>query len=222
MPAAQLSLPPVRSRWHAAAPAEPGPPHALSRLAERVLATGPLAGAPVRAAATAVLVLGLEWSRVLALRATELHSLILLVGGAALCLAGVGRQPAELGLGASRLPERVVGGMALAGVLLLPAAVRWGGGPGLSPEYGLAAVAVSIGEEVAFRGVLFAALEEVGSAAFAIAGTTVVWTLAHALSHPVAFLPAVAFAGLLLAVWRWAADDLVGPMLGHSLANLAL
>jgi membrane protease YdiL (CAAX protease family) len=86
----------------------------------------------------------------------------------------------------------------------------------------LAAVAVSIGEELAFRGALYAALDEVGGAPFAIAGTTVAWTMAHALSHPPAFLGAVAAAGLLLGLWRWACRDLVAPIIGHVIADLAL
>jgi hypothetical protein len=45
----------------------------------------------------------LEWARVLALRTPDWQALTLLVGGLALCLLGVGRSPAELGLGRSRL-----------------------------------------------------------------------------------------------------------------------
>jgi membrane protease YdiL (CAAX protease family) len=177
---------------------------------------------PARAAGLGALVLALDWARALALRAPGQQILILLVGGLALCLLAVGRRPADLGLGRSRLPERLIGGLALAGVLLLPAAVRWGGGPPLGPALGAAAVAVSIGQEIAYRGVLFLAFEEAGGPALAIAGTTVVWTAGHALSHPPAFLPAVALAGLLLAAWRWALRDLVGPIIGHVLADLAL
>jgi membrane protease YdiL (CAAX protease family) len=181
-----------------------------------------LGAAPVRAAGLAVVAVAIEWARVLALRAPEWQALTLVAGGLALCLLGVGRRPAELGLGTSRLPERVVGGAALAGVLLLPAAVRWGGGPALAPEFALAAVAVSVGEEIAFRGAVFAALEGAYGPLAAVLGSTAAWTLAHALSHPPAFLPAVAAAGLLLAGWRWAARDLVGPIIGHVLADLAL
>jgi len=72
---------------------------------------------------------------------------------------------------ASRLIERLMGGLALA------------------------AVVVSVGEEVAFRGVLFSAFERVSGPALAIVGTTLLWTAAHALSHPREFLPAVASLG---------------------------
>lgn len=181
-----------------------------------------LAPAPVRAIGLVVMAVALEWARVLALRAPDWQALTLIAGGLALCLLGVGRRPAELGLETSRLPERLIGGVALAGVLLLPAAVRWGGGPVLTPVFGFAAVAVSVGEEIAFRGVVFAALEQAYGPAVAVLGSTAAWTLAHALSHPPAFLPAVAAAGLLLAAWRWAVRDLVGPIVGHVLADLAL
>lgn len=185
--------------------------------------TTPLAGAPLaRVAGLGALVLALEWARALALRAPGDQVVALLVGGLALCLLGVGRRPSQLGLGHSRLAERLIGGLALAGVLLLPAAVRWGGGPPLGPALGAAAVAVSVGQEIAYRGVLFLAFEEAAGPAAAIVGTTVVWTAGHALSHPPAFLPAVALAGLLLAAWRWAVRDLVGPIIGHALADLAL
>ena len=64
--------------------------------------------------------------------------------------------------------------------------------------------------------------EDVGGAPVAIAGTTLLWTAAHALSHPPAFLFAVAAVGLLLALWRWACKDLVAPIIGHVIADLAL
>jgi membrane protease YdiL (CAAX protease family) len=86
----------------------------------------------------------------------------------------------------------------------------------------VAAVAVSVGEEIAFRGALFGALAEAGGPALAVLGSTLVWTAAHALSHPAAFLPAVAAAGLLLGTWRWACRDLVGPVVGHVIADLSL
>ncbi|HKF74628.1 MAG TPA: CPBP family glutamic-type intramembrane protease [Candidatus Dormibacteraeota bacterium] len=179
-------------------------------------------GPALRVAGVATVAIGLEWARVLALRSPLLPALTLLAGGLALCLLGIGRRPADLGLGTARLAERLVGGLALAGVLLLPAAVRWGVGPVIGPELGVAAVAVSVGEEVAYRGVLFSELQQGFGSAAAVAGSTAAWTLAHALSHPPAFLPAVAAAGLLLAAWRWAANDLVGPLVGHVLADLAL
>ena len=59
-------------------------------------------------------------------------------------------------------------------------------------------------------------------APLAIVGSTVAWTAAHALSHPAAFLWAVAAAGLLLALWRWACRDLVAPIIGHVIADVAL
>ncbi|MGI8563885.1 MAG: CPBP family intramembrane glutamic endopeptidase [Candidatus Dormibacter sp.] len=175
-----------------------------------------------RALWLALLVLGLETARTLAGRGPGWASPSLLLGGLALCLMAVRSSPATLGLGWHRLPERLLGGLGLAVVLLLPAAARWGGGPSLGPELALAAIAVSVGEEIAFRGVLFSALLDLGGPALAVLGSTALWTIAHALAHPPQFLPAVAGAGLLLGLWRWACQDLVGPIVGHVLADLAL
>jgi hypothetical protein len=44
----------------------------------------------------------------------------------------------------------------------------------------------------------------------------------HVLSHRPEFLAAVAGAGLLLGLWRWACQDLIAPALAHVLADLAL
>lgn len=178
--------------------------------------------APARVFGLSAYVVAVEWSRVLMERDPRLPVAALLLGGMALAACAVGSPPARLGLGTSRLPLRVLGGLALAAVLLLPAAARTGGGPFLPAGFAAAAIAVSIGEEVAFRGALYAAFEDLGGAPMAIVGTTLLWTAAHALSHPAEFLPAVAAAGLLLALWRWACKDLVAPVIGHVIADLAL
>jgi len=146
----------------------------------------------------------------------------LVLGGVALALTAWGWPPERLGLGWSKPAFRIVGGLALAVILLLPAAVRVSAVPILPPALAIAAIAVSVGEEIAFRGVLFAALEEVGGAPLAVVGSTALWTAAHALSHPPAFLVTVAAAGLLLALWRFACRDLVAPIIGHVIADLAL
>jgi membrane protease YdiL (CAAX protease family) len=167
-------------------------------------------------------VLLVEWSRVLVTRTPGLALPALALGGAALVVVAWGWPAGRLGLGTSRLGFRVVGGLALGAVLLLPAAVRPGAAPILPAGLALAAVVVSIGEEVAFRGALYAALEDIGGAPVAVLGSTILWTLAHALSHPPAFLGAVAAAGLLLALWRWACKDLVGPVIAHVIADVTL
>jgi membrane protease YdiL (CAAX protease family) len=166
--------------------------------------------------------LAVEWARALIQSHSTSVAPALLLGGAALCVTAVKWSPARLGLGTSRLALRVIGGLALGAVLLLPAAARWGGGPLLPAGLAVAAVAVSVGEEIAFRGALYAALEDLGGAPLAVIGSTLLWTLAHALSHPPAFLVAVAATGLLLALWRWACRDLVAPIIGHVIADLAL
>lgn len=175
-----------------------------------------------RALVIGAFVLGVEWARALAIRAPGFAAFALVLGGAALLLPATGWTPQQLGLGRRHLMLRLLGGLALGAVLLLPAAVRSGAAPVLPWGLALAAVVVSVGEEVAFRGALYAALDEVGGAPVAILGTALLWTAAHALSHPPQFLVAVAAAGLLLGLWRWACRDLVAPIIGHVLADVAL
>jgi membrane protease YdiL (CAAX protease family) len=165
-------------------------------------------------------ILAAEWTRALGARSPSAAAARIL-GGLALVLPALFFPARDLGLGRSRFVLRILGGFALGAVLLMPAAVR-SGAPLLPAGLAFAAVAVSIGEEVAFRGALYAALDELGGAPLAITGSTLLWTLAHVLSHPPQFLLAVAAAGLLLALWRWAAKDLVAPIIGHVIADLAL
>jgi membrane protease YdiL (CAAX protease family) len=176
----------------------------------------------VRAALLGGYILLAEWARALLSTAPNMAIAALVLGGGALAVTAWGVPPSKLGLSSSRIGLRILGGLALAAVLLLPAAARASAAPILPASLALAAVAVSVGEELAFRGALYAALEEAGGAPLAVIGSTVAWTAAHALSHPPAFLGAVAAAGLLLAVWRWACRDLVGPIIGHVFADLAL
>ena len=176
----------------------------------------------VRAAVIAAYILAVEWTRALTMRAPGAAAAALILGGVALAFVAVGWPAQRLGLGRSRLALRMLGGLALGAVLLLPAAARSGAAPVLPAGLAFAAIAVSIGEEIAFRGVLYAALDELGGAPVAVIGSTLLWTIAHALSHPPAFLGAVAAAGLLLALWRWACKDLVAPIVGHVIADVAL
>ena len=170
--------------------------------------------------ALALLVLAAEWGRALAVREWQLPGQ--LAAGALLCLCAFSFPPALLGLGRYRLPARLLGGLSLTAVLLLPAAVRWTGAPPLSGGVAAAVAVVAVGEEIAFRGALFAAFERAWGGPAAVLGTTAAWTAAHILSHPPQFLPAVAGAGLLLGCWRLYARDLVGPLVAHVLADLAL
>lgn len=176
----------------------------------------------LRAALLGAYVLLVEWGRTLIQTRPGFAVAALVLGGAALGVVAIGWPPDRLGLGTSRFGLRLLGGLALAAVLLLPAAVRSSAVPLLPAGLAAAAVAVSVGEELAFRGALYSALDELGGAPVAIIGSTAVWTAAHALSHPPAFLVAVAAAGLLLALWRWACNDLVAPIIGHVIADLAL
>jgi membrane protease YdiL (CAAX protease family) len=175
-----------------------------------------------RATLVGAYALCVEWARVSIQTQPGLAIAALVIGGLALGAVALGTPAERLGLGWSRIGLRLVGGLALGAVLLLPAAARSGAVPILPAGLAVAAIAVSIGEELAFRGALYAALDELGGAPLAVLGSTVVWTAAHVLSHPPAFLGAVAAAGLLLALWRWACRDLVGPIIGHVIADLAL
>jgi membrane protease YdiL (CAAX protease family) len=175
-----------------------------------------------RAAVIGAYILLVEWTRALTSNVAHAAVGVLVVGGLALMLSGVGWPFERLGLGKSRLAFRILGGFALAVVLLLPAAARASAAPILPAFLAIPAIVISVGEEIAFRGALYAALEDLGGAPVAIIGSTALWTAAHALSHPPEFLVAVAAAGLLLALWRWACRDLVAPIIGHVLADLAL
>lgn len=176
----------------------------------------------VRAAALLAYVIVVELTRALVVNVPGAAVPALIVGGAALALAAWGWPAERLGLGTSRLGLRLLGGFALAAVLLLPAAARVAAVPLLPASLAVAAIAVSVGEEIAFRGALFAALEDVGGAPLAVVGSTLAWTTAHALSHPAEFLPAVAAAGLLLGIWRMTFKDLVAPIVAHVIADIAL
>ena len=176
----------------------------------------------LRAAVIGGYVLVAEWARVLISTAPNAAAPALFLGGLALALTAFTFAPERLGLGRSRLALRILGGCALGAILLLPAAARSSAVPLIPAGLAAAAVVVSVGEEIAFRGALYAALEDAGGAPLAIVGSTALWTAGHALSHPPEFLLAVAAAGLLLALWRWACRDLVAPILGHVIADLAL
>lgn len=164
--------------------------------------------------------LGIEFVRVLGMRQAAIPAA--LCGGAALCLLATGTPRDQLGLAPGRVGLRVIGAAALTAVLLLPAAVRWTGQEPLTGWFAVAAVLISAGEELAFRGALFAALEQAAGPWLAVLGSSAAWTAAHALAHPPGFLPAVFCAGLVLGLWRLAMRDLAAPMAAHALADLAL
>jgi len=175
----------------------------------------------VRVVVVSIIVLALEWSRALAERSYGAVPVIA-IGGVALALVAVGWRPAQLGLSRSALLYKLLGGVAIAAVLLLPAAVRWQGAPVLPASLAVSAIVISVGEELAFRGALYAALDSLWGAPAAILGSALIFAAGHLLSHPPAFLLVVLLAGFLLGLWRWACRDLVAPIVGHALADLAL
>ena len=144
----------------------------------------------------------------------------MVLGGAGMCLLG-------LLIPAGTLHWRgwwwkPAAGLALAGLLLLPAAARGFGLPGVPLALAAPVALVAAGEEVAFRGAVYAALEEMFGPAAAVAGSAALFTAAHVISHPAPFLLPVAALGLLLGLWRWAFRDLMAPIAAHVLADLAL
>lgn len=191
-------------------------PLALATLADR-LAERPAA----TVGGVALLALSLEWGRALAAGQPEMALPALVVGGAALSVLGLGFRPSQLGLSRSRLAFKLLGGVVLGAVIVLPTAVRRAPTPVLPAPFAVAAVAVSVGEEIAFRGAVFAALERWLGPAPAILGSSLVFAAGHVLSHPPEFLLTVFAAGALFAVWRWACRDLVAPIVAHCIADLA-
>jgi membrane protease YdiL (CAAX protease family) len=163
-----------------------------------------------------------EWLRVLAARTPGWEGAALLAGGLALCGFAWLVPAGSLGIGTRRLWLKLAAGIAIAAVLLLPSVARGWPAPVLPAGMLLPAAAVAMGEEIAFRGALFAALESAFGPVAAVLGSTAAFVLAHVLSHPVEFLPVVAALGLLLGLWRWVCCDLVAPITAHVLADLAL
>ena len=170
---------------------------------------------------TLAAVMALELGRGFASRAGAPPE-VLLMGGAGLCAVGLFYRPAALGLAPDRLPLRVLGGLALAAVLLLPAAARWAGGPLPAPFFALLATVIAAGEEIAFRGAVYSELDRLFGPGAAIPGRALLFTLGHVLTHPPLFLLAVLAMGILLSLWRWACRDLVAPVIGHVIADLSL
>src|SRR5215471_6244480 len=91
--------------------------------------------AAFRAAGIGALALSLEWARVLAARQPELSLASLVAGGVALSALGLGFGARDLGLSRSRLGLKLVGGVVVGFVLLLPALARQQPGPPLPAPY---------------------------------------------------------------------------------------
>lgn len=185
-------------------------------------AARPRARRALNSALIGVLAVAIEWGRGLAERDGAWALAAMLLGGVGLCLLAFAVPAASLGLSPRRLPLRIAAGIAIGAVLLLPAIVRGAQLPGLPPLLVVPAALVAAGEEVAFRGALYAALEETFGPPAAVAGSAAAFVVAHVLTHPPAFLLPVAALGLLLGLWRWACRDLVAPIVAHVFADLAL
>lgn len=81
------------------------------------------------------------------------------------------------------------------------------------------AAAISVGEELAARGLVFGLLEPLG-AGVAVSGSTLVFAAMHALLYPVAALPLLLAAGLVLGYLRWLSGGCLAPATAHVLTNV--
>jgi membrane protease YdiL (CAAX protease family) len=91
----------------------------------------------------------------------------------------------------------------------------------LGPEILLALLAIAIApvtEELLFRGILYPFIKQQGYPKLALLGTSVLFGLLHL--NVMAFLP-LTFLGLVLAWLYETTDNLMAPILAHSLFNLA-
>src|SRR5258706_5576450 len=103
----------------------------------------------LRAAVIGAYVLLVEWTRALATRIPGAAVVAILLGGAALMVSAIGWPAPKLGLGTSRLGLRILGGFALAAVLLLPPPVRASAAPNTPPIFPERAVIHTVAQEVA-------------------------------------------------------------------------
>jgi len=126
-----------------------------------------------------------------------------------------GISAAEVGFRTITSRSIVIG--AIAGILVIAPVWHWPSFSMASPSWVLVAVMV---EEVAFRGVLFALLRRAGGLPLAIAGSTVVFTVAHAGSAGWQGLGLVGLAGLYLGVLRTIRGDLWASGIAHFLMDL--
>lgn len=89
----------------------------------------------------------------------------------------------------------------------------------------LLAAAVPLVEELVFRGVLYLALEEWFGRIAAVAGSAVVFGLAHATTYSNEDLPIIlfaSFAGLVFGTTRAVTGRIAAGVIGHALNNLAV
>ncbi|GEM_PF-2681518 len=149
---------------------------------------------------------------------------ITLVGYAALLLVAVAACRSmrigigELGLGHDRLGPRLGGGAALALALTGPALIHGVSTP-LALAAVLAAASVAVTEEVLFRGVLFVLVRSTFGVVPAVVVSGTAFAAAHAAIYPISLLLLGLVVGLLLGTWRAMVNDLVGPILAHTVAD---
>lgn len=168
----------------------------------------------VKASAVAVL-LAIAWLRdAMPVPAAPLLAALAFL---ACCLVGRGLMGVAIPLG----PPALGLGAGLAGAALflaLPVGAHQGPWHGPTLFLPLAA-ATSFGEELAARGLVFGLLEPAG-AGIAIGGSALFFGAMHALLYPVASLPLLLAAGLVLGYLRWASRGCLAPATAHVLTNV--
>lgn len=125
--------------------------------------------------------------------------------------------------------RRAVAAGVAGGALLTALWLTAGAHPALAPGAHLEALllwtplvaSVAVAEEIAIRGALFGALEEIGGGGVAVLVTTVVFALAHVGLYGWAALPLDAAVGLLLGGLRMLTGGVTAPAIAHVLADLA-
>ncbi len=183
-----------------------------------MVVAGPSAGLAVRRpvilSVTALLV-GVAWVRDAAAHPVGL----LLASLAFLAIAAIAQRWLGVPLPLGSLSSGLAFGILAATLfLLLPAAIHqgvWHVRPTLLPLAG----AVSIGEEVAVRGLVYGMLSPAGAPA-AVGLSTLVFALMHALAYGPAALPLLLAAGAVLGYLRWVSGGLAAPALAHTLADI--
>jgi membrane protease YdiL (CAAX protease family) len=98
-------------------------------------------------------------------------------------------------------------------VKVIRQAASW---PGRLALGGMATVLAPVGEELLFRGILYARIKQAGFPRLALWGTAIFFAAVHA--NLVLFVPLLALALALTALYEWT-DNLAASMVAHSVFN---
>lgn len=181
---------------------------------QRVRVARPLPGAIAWRVCAVAAVLAIAWLR----DTIPVPGAPVLAALAFLACALMGRRLIGIAIPVGPLPMGVAAGLAGAALFLaLPVLTHQGPWRGPGWWLPLAAV-VSVGEELAARGLVFGLLEPAG-AGVAMSGSALIFGAMHLVPYPVAALPLLLAAGLVLGYLRWVTRGLLAPAVAHVLAN---